>query len=323
MPTLTIQQTRGGSLESEHPIHAVLVRPDGTVIERVGEAFTTTMRSAAKPFQLEVALGLLAADVVEGLTDVDLAIGAASHSAQPRHIEAVRSLLAGFALDTDDLFCGAHWPMHEEAGRQLCRDGHALLPLHNNCSGKHSFMAAASRAQGWEPDYREPDHPLQQRIRACMESRTGNQVTNVVVDGCGVPCWVSSLDGFATAWAQLAAAMALPESPLGRIGWAMHRCYWYVSGDGRIDAAVTAHASRPVISKVGAAGLICMALPQDGLGLVLKVRSGDGDARAIAVSEVLARWFPGLLPADAVDGWRVVRNVVGKPVGERVGVWTG
>ncbi|MEZ4251106.1 MAG: asparaginase [Polyangiales bacterium] len=49
---------------------------------------------------------------------------------------------------------------------QILREGGRFLSLHNNCSGKHTFIRAATcgARQGWAPDYRDPEHPLQRRV---------------------------------------------------------------------------------------------------------------------------------------------------------------
>ena len=53
------------------------------------------------------------------LGEDELAVACASHSGERAHIEAVRSLLAKAGLDESYLACGAHWPISEEATREL------------------------------------------------------------------------------------------------------------------------------------------------------------------------------------------------------------
>ncbi len=318
---LSVAQLRGGRFEAEHPISAVLTDASGRVLEAVGPELTTTWRSAAKPFQLEVSLGLLPPATRDALGERELALGAASHSAEPAHLERVAAILRQVGCDEGGLYCGAHLPLHAPAAHALLRAGEAASPRHNNCSGKHAFMAGASRAQGWSEDYRGLFHPLQQRIRARVAELAG-AVPEAVVDGCGVPCWVLPLSGMARAWAGLASAMAAGESTgLGRIGWAMQRNPWFVSGTDRADGALMAAAKAPLLCKVGAEGLMCGALPGDGVGFAVKVHSGHGEVRDLAAAAVLDRWFPGLVPFACAAPWGVVRNVVGDPVGTRVSAW--
>jgi L-asparaginase II len=79
-----------------------------------------------------------------GLGEEELAVACASHSGDRVHIEAVTSLLAKAGLDESYLACGAHWPVSERTTRELMRAGRRPQAIHNNCSGKHAGMLAAS-----------------------------------------------------------------------------------------------------------------------------------------------------------------------------------
>ncbi len=302
---LEITCRRGAAFESTHAVAAVHVSADGHVLDSVGPPTVTTWRSAAKPFQLEVSLSFLDPAFVAGLTTEALAIGAASHSGQPGHLALVRELFASLGRHEDDLRNGAD------------------SQIHNNCSGKHAFMIGAAAAVGLPgSDYRDPDHPVQQRIRARMDELSGDTVKTVVIDGCGVPCFVLSLQGMARAWATMAAAMADRDTDgLGAIGWAMNKHPWHVSGDNRVDLALIEAATQPIVTKVGAAGLICVALPHSRSGIALKCLTGDPDARAIGLEAVLQRWAPGLIPTGSLERWRIIRNVAGNAVGLRTAQW--
>ena len=113
----------------------------------------------------------------------------------------------------------------------------------------------------------------------------------------------------------IAEAMRDDDSRLGRIGRAMARHPELTSGTGRLDLDVVRHVREPVAVKIGAQGLFCLAFPERGLGVALKVHSGSGDALPAATSAVLSR-----VMGDAwgePEGWalRDVRNVVGRSVG--------
>jgi L-asparaginase II len=185
--------------------------------------------------------------------------------------------------------------------------------LHNNCSGKHTFMLAACAAQHWARDYRPLEHPLQQKNRALLESLGGAKL-GVGVDGCSVPTFFAPLSAMARTWAALASAVKRDDGVLGRIGHAMHAQPFFVSGSERLDLLVTQRASEPLTVKVGAEGLFCVARLTRGQGLAVKVHSGNADALAVAVKHVL----------DAVGvrlsgdwPWTQVRNVRDVVVGER------
>ncbi len=311
---LTIVQTRGGHVESSHPVAAVLVGPDGAVHERIGEPYAATWRSAAKPFQLEVTLGLLPEEAQGALSEREIAVGSSSHHGEPGHVAQVEGVLSRFGCAVGDLFCGVHWPGDVPATHALLREHQPATAIHNNCSGKHAFMASACRVQGWSPDYRDPAHPLMAQIRDNIQRRTGGRLLDEVTDGCGVPCYVVPLAGMAQAWAQIADSFG-GSSRLGRIGRAMQAHPWHASGTGAIDGHLMQYAKRPIVAKVGAEGLICVAIPGERRGVALKMTSGSNPARALAIHVVLERWFPGLLPAESAVPYLTVKNWVGTVCG--------
>lgn len=313
-----VLQLRGGLPEASHGLSFALVGPGGAL--RTGGAATSTFwRSASKPFQLEVALSLLP-DEGAALRPEELALAASSHSGQAGHLDVLGGILVKFGLSEGALRCGAEPPAHAPSAAALIAAGAPPRAAHNDCSGKHALMLAACAARGWDTQtYLAPAHPLQRQIAALIHARTAEPAP-VAVDGCGVPTFWISLLGMARAWQQLAAAMAAPvtEPRLARIGAAMAAHPWLVSGDDRLDLALAQRAAEPFVGKIGALGVFCVALPARGLGLAVKVHSGDEGALGAAVPALLDRLAPGALrPAE---GWRwsEVRNVVGRIVGQRL-----
>ena len=305
---LWVQGLRGGLLETTHAVSAVAVEGE-RVRWSTGDDIASFWRSACKPMQLLTALEAIG----DGEFDErELAVGAASHSGQPEHLAVVSRLLERFGLQAAALQCGPHAPMHEPSARALATPTN----LHNNCSGKHTFMLAASRAMGADPDYRSPEHPLQLRNRARLEDWGGVR-HGVAIDGCSVPTFHAPLSAQARAWARLAAEMA-DATPAGAVGWAMARQPFYTSGTGRLDLAVVSGAEEPLAVKVGAEGLFCIARPQSRQGIAVKVHTGSNDALAVAVRAVLRELGVGL---RGDWPWSLVRNVRGVVVGERLAVW--
>ncbi|MCP4807346.1 MAG: asparaginase [Proteobacteria bacterium] len=300
--------TRGGHLESVHPFSAVAVQ-DGQIIERIGPSWTTTMRSAAKPFQLACSLEALGDP---DCSDAELAVGSASHAGEQVHVDLVRKLLGRFGVLESQLACGGHAPLWAGAHDALVRGGGHISDIHNNCSGKHTFMLAACRAQGWDGDYRDPDHPLQQRIRVGMTAWSGVAPAHGT-DGCGVPSWVLPIEAMGLAWARIAEG----EGRLGRIGRAMEAHPELTSGTGRLDAAVMAGKQERMIVKIGAQALFCMAFPERRTGVVVKLHTGVSDVLGPAIEHVVDAWLPGAWSRP--DDWdqHRVRNVRGVPVGEK------
>ncbi len=316
---LWIEQRRGELRETRHPVSARVVEA-GTVRWQVGEDVACFWRSGCKAFQLRTALAQLPSESLEWLSDADLAIGAASHSGQPEHLARVRRILRHFSVHARLLRCGAHLPIHLPSAHKLLGRRQKPTALHNNCSGKHTFMLAACRAQGWSTDYLPAAHPLQVLNLSTITELAG-QSPGTAVDGCGVPTFHLPISAMARAYATLAAAMAGDgDALLGRIGRAMGAFPELTSGTGRLDLAVVRAATEPISVKIGAEGLFDIALPARRLGVVIKVHSGNSEALAVAVAAVMAEVAPGAL-GDWTPAEAVVLNVAGREVGERRAVW--
>ncbi|MBK8257063.1 MAG: asparaginase [Polyangiaceae bacterium] len=313
-----VVQTRGSVRETEHPF-VVAVAHAGSDVDLAGVDRVTPFRSAAKPFQLANSLGFLGDP---DLTDEELAIGAASHSAEPRHVELARKVLSRFGVPETGLRCGGHAPMHAPSAEALVRSGEHFTDIHNNCSGKHAFMLAAAVRQGWEVDYRPSTHPLQVGNSVLISALSGWD-PQLATDGCGVPTFCLPVTAIARAWSVLAAAS--PVSTMGRdpqviarlsrVANAMAVHPELTSGEGRLDLLLAETIREPYIGKIGAQGVFCIALPKRGLGIAVKVTSGLSETLAAAVPWALQTFAPGAF--DAPLDWPPtdVRNVVGALVG--------
>lgn len=315
---LYVEQIRGGLQETRQDVSAVLVEGERPVWS-VGEDFACFWRSGCKPMQLTTSLEHLPVEELSWLREEDLALGSASHSGEREHVARVLRLLRHFGLKERQLRCGAHWPLHEASTHLLLRRRQKCSEVHSNCSGKHTFMLAAARAQRWDLDYRPIAHPLQQANLARI-TEWSQHAPGVAVDGCGVPSFHLPISAMARAFARLAMEMNDPASLAGRIGWAMHRHPYYMSGSGRLDWTVVKGAKEPLTVKVGAEGLFSIALPQRRQGLVVKVHGGTDTHLATAVRAVLEHLIPGVL-GGVEWPWATVKNIAGAVVGERRAVW--
>jgi L-asparaginase II len=232
---------RGDVVEAVHRVHVATT--DG---QSWGDPeLTFYFRSSSKPIQ-----AIPFVEAYEDLDDDEIAIACASHRAEPAQLAAVRKVLARAGATADDLENGL------QEGRPDGKLGH-------NCSGKHAGMLAACRGHGWPMhSYRDPGHPLQQRI---AELLGGNEVA---VDGCGVPTFSTNL---------VRAAALLTRAPQ-RIREAMRARPELVGGEhGAIDTDLM-RLRDGWIAKGGAEGLFCAA-HADGRGVALKAE--DGAYRAI------------------------------------------
>lgn len=322
-----VEVWRGGRVESEHRGAIAVVDAQGRVLAHTGDVdLTSYLRSSAKPFQLLPLIESGAADRL-GFTDRELAVIAGSHSGEPRHLEAVQSILGKIGLPADALQCGSHVPFSPEAARALKAADQPAGVLHNNCSGKHSGMLAQAIDRGLSTaDYLDPQHPVQLGIRQRLAQLADLDfdAVGVGVDGCSAPCFALPLKNAALAFARLAEAAQLSTSPLGRVARVMMAYPEMVAGEGRLDTDLMRAANdtqRVLFSKSGAEGFHGVGvLARDGrpaFGVAWKVGDGDGKRGGHpAIIETLRQL--GVLDAAALQSYHhwPVTNHRGLQVGE-------
>ncbi len=300
--------TRSGFVESRHHGHGVVVAPDGAVVAAVGTPDAViNPRSSLKPVQATACL--VAGARLDG---AGLAIGAGSHRGHPDHRRLVRTVLAAHDLDVDLLQTPATLPTEPWARDEVVAAGGGPASIHHNCSGKHAAMLAACVASGLDPrTYRDPDHPLQRRIRSLTADLTGTPVDHVGLDGCGAPLFTTTVAGLARMGGALGAAAAgrggSDEVPiaLAHVGRAMRAHPWAVAGIGAADTVVMQQLDG-VVAKGGAEGVMLLGTA-DGHGVAVKVL--DGADRA-AVPAAL-----GLLAATGIDTEALVGVVAARSLG--------
>jgi L-asparaginase II len=315
--------TRNGIIERQEYGHCVVADADGSVLWHAGDSdYVTYLRSSAKPFQ---ATALLLSGAVDRhqLTPRHLAVACGSHHGEPGHVRTVLDMLQRAGVSPAALQCGTHDLAEPEAAR-LARAGLVPTPLHNNCSGKHAGMLTAAQALGAPlGSYLDTDHPIQQLIVHTLARAAGMvpEDMHMGIDGCSAPNFAIPIAHMARAFARLGRPDTADgeAAALTRIGAAMRAHAWQVSGTTGFDTALMGHADTPLISKGGAEGLQCVALPTLGLGVAIKIESGRADrigAVTIAVLRALGVLGPTLHPALARFEAPDVRNHRGIVVGE-------
>ena len=280
---MLVEVWRSGFFESAHRGSLVVLDADGAVTFAAGAVDRPILpRSSNKPVQ---ATALLAA----GWTPrswAELAIGAGSHSGEDGHRDLAAAMLAAAGLSADDLGCPVALPQHEPTRGQWLASGRAPDRLAMNCSGKHAAMLAACVAAGWPVEgYLDRQHPLQQAIEARLAEAAGEQVTAVVVDGCGAPQHALSVTGLARGVLSLVQA---PEGTRERaVADAMRAHPWFVAGTGREDTDLM-RAVPGLLVKGGADGVHVAALPGRG-AVALKLDDGGDRGRTPALCAALVR----------------------------------
>jgi L-asparaginase II len=271
LPVLA-EVVRSGFVECRHAGSAVALRADGSRAVELGTPGAPVLpRSANKPLQ---AVAMLRAGL--DLDGEALAIVAASHSGEERHLALVSQVLRGAGLDATALGNPPDLPLDERARRSLLRAGGDADSMHHNCSGKHAGMLATCVAAGWPTEgYLDPAHPLQRASLATVEDLAGEPVAATAVDGCGAPMFALSLAGLARAFARLATAD--PQSAEGRVADAMRAHPEVVGGPGRDVTRLLAGVPGLVV-KDGAEGVYAAALA-DGGSCAVKIEDGAARAR--------------------------------------------
>jgi L-asparaginase II len=304
-----VEATRGGIVESAHRGALAVVDARGASVHALGDtARPVFARSAVKVLQALPLVTSGAADAL-ALGDEELALACASHNGQAQHVATADGMLAKAGLDEAALECGAHWPQHEVAQRELAASGRPLSALHNNCSGKHAgFLCVGclmSRAQGRDPrdfvrGYVRAEHPVMREVTAALQAATGADLSKAPTgtDGCSIPTYGIPLTQLALAFARVATGVGLSTERAGaaaRLRAAVAKAPFYVAGSGRCDTKVMQRLGERVFCKVGAEGVFCAALPEQGFGVAIKVDDGN-NARAAEV--VMAAVIEALVHLD-------------------------
>jgi L-asparaginase II len=291
-PVLVVA-TRGATVESRHRGAAAVVDARGRILHAWGNVEQSVYpRSAIKPLQALAVIETGAADAFK-LSDAELALTCASHSGEPKHVEAVTAWLERIGLGIGDLECGAHAPYYGPASEALIRAGSPPTPAHNNCSGKHSGMLSATHHKG-EPTkgYIKPDHPAQQRWMKTVGEMCGVDLSRAPMgtDGCSIPTVAIPIRAMAHGMARLASQTGLHAERAAasrRVCAALAARPDMVAGTGRFGTVVMEGTGGRILLKGGAEGVYCGAIPTLGLGLALKIDDGAGRAAEAAAAAIL------------------------------------
>ncbi len=310
VPPVLVEVTRGGRVESVHRGAVAIAGPGGDLLASAGDPDQFIfLRSSAKPFQLAPFVASGRFDEY-GLGSEALAIMAASHSGEDRHVRLVQEILRRAGLTSAVLQNQVHAPFDAETARRLIRDGEKPTVLRGNCSGKHAGMVLFAKASGWPMDsYWHPDHPVQRQALETISALSDVPIEQIAtaVDGCGVVTFGMPLRGLAIAFARLADPSAVADPPLRsaltRIGDAMMAHPELVAGEHRLDTALMRAYPKRVVSKGGAEGVLAMGLPPGSLpdggrfgpgpmGVAAKIEDGNlarraGDLTSVAVLQQL------------------------------------
>ena len=304
---ILVEQTRGDAVENRHRGAFVIADADGNVIAAGGDISRPVFpRSAIKSMQ---ALAMVTSGAIDrfGLSDEQLALACASHHGEEVHVTRVAGFLGGLGLSETNLECGAHQPTNGRARVALRAAGLEPTALHNNCSGKHSGFLTLNRHLDGGTEYVELDHPVQQAAKAAYEDTTGETSAGWGIDGCSAPNFATTLTGFARALAAFAGATDSGDArqrAMVRLRQAMASHPELVSGEGGACTELMRAMQGRVTIKGGAEGVYAAILPEQGLGIALKIVDGSERAKEAAIAALLVR--AGVLEAGHPTTQRVL-----------------
>lgn len=286
-----VELWRGGRLESLHLGHAVVCNASG-IVGVWGDADAVIFpRSSCKMIQ---ALPLIesGAAAAAGLGERQLALACASHQGAAIHTQAVESWLHGLGLGEPDLRCGSHLPNDPDARKALICSDTAPCQIHNNCSGKHTGFLTLGKHLKAGPEYVDPAHPVQRAVREAFEDVTGETSPGFGIDGCSAPNFATTVAGLARAMAFFANANpegGLREAAAARLARAMATFPEMVAGEGRACTALMRAMGGRVAVKTGAEAVFVAILPEQKLGIALKIVDGATRASEAAVVGLLVK----------------------------------
>lgn len=322
MPSVPMVEIwRGPILESLHSGDAVVCDATGEIRHVWGDPSKVVLpRSSAKMLQ---ALPLLESGAARafGLSDQQIALACASHGAQPLHTKAVQNWLKDLELGEPDLRCGTHEPTHRESRRALLLSGEKPCQLHNNCSGKHAGFLTLNKHFGGHSEYVDIDHPVQKACLSAFEELTQESSSGYGIDGCSAPNHAATLAGTARAMAAFAAADESASdtriSSMARITRAMATYPVLLSAEGRACAVLTEAMNHRATVKTGAEGYYTAILPEQKLGVALKITDGTTRAAECAIAAILVKL--GVLRSEHPGAQRYINA----PIKNANGLQTG
>ncbi len=290
---LFVEVTRNATVESRHFGAAVVCDHRSNILESWGDVKGLIFpRSALKP--------LLAIDLVDSgasdhfaLSDAELTIACASHQGEPMHQELVMAWINRLGLNQDNLACGADLPGDFESARKMLVSGQQGCRVHHNCSGKHAgFLTTALHLEMPLEDFHLVDHPLQQLSLDGLCELVGVDLRQfpIGIDGCGFPATTMPLVDLARAVARFAKPVELSDDrakAVYRLQKAITHEPLYAAGHGTVVSELNQVTKGAVLAKTGAEGVLTAALPEQGLGIALKISDGSARARSATLMAIL------------------------------------
>jgi L-asparaginase II len=292
MPQLVIR-TRSGRVESTHDGYICVTDSNNKVRYSIGNPEARIfLRSSGKPIYAVVFAN---SGIIEkfNITLKEFAVICSSHDGQAFHRKIISSVLKKAGLSEKDLECGHKYPDNIKVRNALIKLRARPSYIFSNCSGKHAGLLALCRYYGFPvKDYHKPEHPIQQLIRRTMAELLECDEDELITgrDGCSMPTYNLSLKQAAYLYALLAHGYngrGKYSHCFGLIQKAMKTYPLVIKGKNTFCTDLNIYTEGRVIGKIGAEGIYCLSIPEQKLGVCIKISDGNPWASYPASVEVL------------------------------------
>ena len=276
---ILVEVYRANVLESFHRGAICVVNENNEIIFSKGNVEQICYPRSAMKFIQVLPLIVLGGIEKFGFTLQEIAIMCGSHNAEKEHLTVVESILSKIGLHKNDLYCGPQYPSSKRDSDQLIRDNKKPEHIHNNCSGKHAGMLALCQLINAPiHDYINPDHAIQQLILEYVEKIYEYPKEKMVtaLDGCSAPIYSIPVLNQSIAFKNLVSNHY--EEKLTNackiVMEAVSKYPFMVAGSKRYCTDMMQITAPQIIGKTGAEGIFCMSLPEQKLGVCIKIDDG-------------------------------------------------
>jgi len=287
-----VKEYRGEIAENILRGSVCVVGYDGKPIAFVGDIDKATYyRSAQKPLQV---LPVLMSGMPQkrGFTHEEMAIMAASHAGEGIHFRCILSMLKKAGYEENDLIMSPEYPVAQKDHDDMIAHGMPPRKALHNCSGNHiGIMLLSEYLSGSHENYYLPENLAQKEILRITSVMSECPAENIMTgtDGCGIPTLAVPLVNMAVSYLNLACPERLEDERLSDaarlMAELMNEHPKMIRGTGYMCEVL--NSDRNIAAKSGSAGVYCLGLKNERIGIALKLEDGSHKYRALVIAEVL------------------------------------
>ncbi len=272
---------RGNLIESLHEIKCYVGSLNGEkIFSTNNEKDLIYPRSSIKIFQ-GIPFSKSNAIDLYNLNKKQIALSCSSHCGERFHLKELEDWLKKINLNSYDLKCGTHNPLHKESSEKLFLSGQKPYQLHNNCAGKHLAMLTSCLANNFPiKNYVDFDHPHQKNIRDVFSKFIDGKISrrNFGIDGCSAPQYAFTITELRNALSNLLKSYnsnfefsknvkVIIKSILSNPK--------FIGGSNNLDSNLIKISNKNIFCKGGAEGVFLFIHLKKNIFGILKVKDGN------------------------------------------------